>query len=637
MLFEKLTDQDRAKIECYIDNYGTSDSHPHPSMSGRADLAYVLRHWNREKENLYHLLGDNLIIEKQFDIDVDITRIVRNLQELSDSHKTLRGVSYRTTFSRFWSWINKVAYTNWDYMRDMIYAHQDEPFYVEHRKEGCVNPIVDISSDWFYLEDLAQNEYTGKNALILLPDSDKPYQVKHGMRLTRLLERIRKAYGDTDFTEQDMARLNDLIAMARTSTNSSFKLCLSIHPLDYMTMSDNDMNWNSCMAWKDHCGDYRQGTVECMNSPSVIVAYIREDHDMDLGFVAPPDYKPATWANKSWRQLFLVSEGAIIADKGYPYQYDNAVAAVLNWLKELAAQNWGIDYDIAGTIESNDDLVYNDSDNVKIDGHEVGLHVTWGYMYDDLGTLRQHKVLINSSAMREYYECTKNMQYYITGSGESECVWCGGSLWYDEDDEEGSGSHLVFCNHCSVPESAIYCDCCGERVSDRTYVEHLDAYLCEYCYEEKTSEDDISGEIGWNDDMRKIYLALGLDPKTKEIVVLDDAPLTVDSTSQYSQYELKRVFKNTKVTTYMTPVANIPERIWEPKPVLRNVVFAEDLTINAIEDLFLAETRYETLDEARINYGAESFPEDFVATLDRSASAERHIQLDENDLTHYYW
>ena len=578
-----------------------------------------------------------LILEKQVTIDVDITRIVRNLQELSDSSKMLRGVSYRSTFNRFWSWLNRVSYNNWDYMRATIHAHADDPFYIEHTKPHCTNPIVDINSEWFYMEDLAQNIYTGKNALLLLPDSDKPYQLKKGMRLTRLIERIRKAYSDAEFTEQDMASLNDLIAMARTSTNSSFKLCLSIHPMDYLTMSDNDMRWNSCMAWKDHDGDYRQGTVECMNSPSVVVAYIREPEDMQLGFNMP-DGKEGTWANKSWRQLFLVSEGAIIADKGYPYQYDNAVNLVLEWLKDLAAKNWSVDYDLAGTIECNGSAVYDDANNeIQINKHDVELHVSWEHMYDDLGTLRQHKVLVNSSAMREYYECAGDMRYHIIGSGESECVWCGGPLWYDDDDEDGSGSHLVFCNHCSAPDRIEYCDCCGERTHDRIYVERLDSYLCEYCYEEKVAEDDISGDLGWVDDMRPIYLALGLDPKTKEMIVLEEAPLMVDSTSTYSKYELQRIFKDSSFETYMTPVANVHKAYWEPTKPLRNVVFADNLTERGIEDLFLAETCYATVEEARIGYTAVPFPEDFMRSLARENETNTHISLDDNGLTHYSW
>ena len=49
-------------------------------------------------------------------------------------------------------------------------------------------------------------------------------------------------------------------------------LCLSIHPLDYATASDNDNGWSSCMSWRDD-GCYRMGTVEMMNSPMVICAY----------------------------------------------------------------------------------------------------------------------------------------------------------------------------------------------------------------------------------------------------------------------------------------------------------------------------------------------------------------------------
>ena len=38
-------------------------------------------------------------------------------------------------------------------------------------------------------------------------------------------------------------------------------------------MSDNDYGWDSCMGWMNE-GEYRLGTVEMMNSPCIVVAYI---------------------------------------------------------------------------------------------------------------------------------------------------------------------------------------------------------------------------------------------------------------------------------------------------------------------------------------------------------------------------
>ena len=72
-------------------------------------------------------------------------------------------------------------------------------------------------------------------------------------------------------------------------------LCLSIHPLDYITISDNNCDWDSCMTWTgDDCpGEYRLGTLEMMNSPSVVVAYLDSKepyHPLDDG---------RAWSNKN--------------------------------------------------------------------------------------------------------------------------------------------------------------------------------------------------------------------------------------------------------------------------------------------------------------------------------------------------
>jgi hypothetical protein len=53
-------------------------------------------------------------------------------------------------------------------------------------------------------------------------------------------------------------------------------LVLSIHPIDFMTSSDNASGWTSCMNWRDD-GGYSSGTIEMMNSNMVIIAYLENN------------------------------------------------------------------------------------------------------------------------------------------------------------------------------------------------------------------------------------------------------------------------------------------------------------------------------------------------------------------------
>lgn len=635
MLFEKLSDNEKRLISNYIEAYGTNPDHESLRQANRAPLDWVLRHWNSEKENLFHLLGDNLILEKHINIEVDNTRIVRNLEEMSDSDKLVHGITYRNVFRRFWSWINHVSYENWEYLSKKRCENWNQGIFNRDYKV----PVEDIESSWFDFEHLATNIYDGQNCILVLPDTDKPYQVKTGMRLTRLLDRILKAYPSHDFGTQELNALIDIIAIARTSTNSSFDLCLSIHPLDFMTMSDNDKNWNSCMAWKDHAGDYRQGTVECMNSPTVVVAYIKDEEPMNLecGY----DTK---WANKSWRQLFLVSEGAIIADKGYPFQYDATVTIVLDWLKELAKENWGIDYDFNGFICDNGGTIYTPAGNEWINGPEdtdtIALHVDWGFMYDDIGTLRRHNVLVNTKAIAEYLAIVKGSVYNIIGSGVSECMWCGGEIYGSEDTEDDYTSALVICDSCCPAEERWVCDECGEHYhrDELTYIPDLDVYLCDDCYNEKIFVDEFTGDMEWTDNEKPIYLAIGMN-SANELVALK-TPISVSDRAHYYNSLLETYFVDPEhMTTYMTPLANIHKRRWEPESAnFCNVVFESDLTEKGLE-LFLDKSCYETIEMAREDYAVAPIPADFITNLYRDAcpNTDLTLRLDDNGLTHYLW
>ena len=75
----------------------------------------------------------------------------------------------------------------------------------------------------------------------------------------RVLSKIATAYNLPGFEDFRIAQ-----SLVTNQANLKGYITLSIHPLDYMTMSDNNCGWDSCMSWQEE-GCYRQGTVEMMN------------------------------------------------------------------------------------------------------------------------------------------------------------------------------------------------------------------------------------------------------------------------------------------------------------------------------------------------------------------------------------
>lgn len=635
MLYEKLTKKDKELIEQYIEYYGPcSEGYNSPQYARRADLNHVLRHWDFNKQNLYKLLGEEFIIERHVKLDVDTQLIENKLRDMYYSDKILHDRTYAQILRHFHSWIRNVSCCNWEYIRDRFETD---------------NSINYIDDNWFGLECLAKNVFEGSPCIIYLPDSDKPYQIKTGMRLTRLIERIRKAYGEDgangfSFSESDLAQLIDLIAIARSSSSSEFDISLSIHPMDYMTMSDNDSNWSSCMSWKDHTGDYRLGTVECMNSPTVVVAYVKTKPEMRLGF------DNATWANKSWRQLFIVDENAIIAVKGYPFQHDSIVKFVMNWLKELALKNWNINYDISGVICDNCSEILDENKNayeICLDdiAFTIRLHANWNFMYDDLGTIKEHMVLANSTGLKNFFKVNddshnpyyQSVNYEIQASGEASCMWCGDYIDPDDGGYEDECNNVVFCSHCAeyAYTSGCSCEYCGERHVELTYIEDLDSYLCEDCIDEHLVRDSITERAMWDDQCLEVYLALGTDKEGKTVCMKN--PISLNKYTSYHPSELARWFKNPETLTAKKMSVKVG---WAVST--EDVIFPSDLTEDGLK-YFLdnAFPQFDTLEEYYEYLDIVApYDENFAKNINRKVweheNETRNTELYDNNINRYW-
>ena len=97
--------------------------------------------------------------------------------------------------------------------------------------------------------------------------------------------------------------LNDLQSKASQIIQESKlegTLCFSVHPLDYLSVSENAYNWRSCHALD---GEYRAGNLSYMMDSSTIVCYLKGDKDTKL----PNFPEDVIWNNKKWRVLLYLS------------------------------------------------------------------------------------------------------------------------------------------------------------------------------------------------------------------------------------------------------------------------------------------------------------------------------------------
>lgn len=475
---ELLTEVDKQRLQNYIYTYGCcGNSFPKGEM---APIERVLDVWNHNKQYLLDkVFKDKLIVEVPVEYRMDVDELRTVIQE------RLYGRSCDPQNS------------------DTIYGKFVQKLRAAVREK---NPEYDIW-DFDYLFnpwELAKNAFDpyGRGGSFTFPLANgKPYRVNAGTKPMRILNKLSASYGIDGFEE-----FNTAFSMCLNQKILKGTLCLSIHPMDYITMSDNGHNWDSCMRWRGP-GEYRQGTVEMMNSYCVIVGYLKSEKNWVWDSYScftdiSVDEDCNVWNSKKWRCLFIYDDADrfCLSVKNYPYENDYLTREAVKAITTLAG--W----------ETTVHPFENSYSSQEIDGKEVTLHLTTSHMYNDFGDTN-HFIALNPNKTDECINDT-----YYNYSGESQCMWCG-SLYVCEGDDEND---RVLCDCC---ETYHRCAWCGDNVEDEYLYEMYDgAMLCEYCMENAASRCPISEQLNLSDNMLELHL-YDSETETKyynNILVLDE-------------------------------------------------------------------------------------------------------------------
>lgn len=436
--FEALTQEEQKKIADYIAEYGDEYRSPKSSVP----LSHILRFWDSAKSNLFSLFGDKLILKYPITYTQPEEDIIQECIEDLELGTLLSGL--KTAFYIFDSTTDQYEYSSLFYLNRLIppksSSANDLPYYVR---------------------------YNGKE-----------YKVSPNTKSIRILGKMARDTKDPNILDL-YEKLRIILSRHTNQKELHGNLCLSIHPLDYMTMSDNDSSWDSCMSWVAE-GDYRAGTVEMMNSPYVVVAYVESEHKQTT-FAGS-----ITWNNKKWRELFLVTPNLITEIKPYPYVNEFFTKEAL---RRLGALQQKASFSEAIEIPIRETFTYKDK--------ELVFRPRATFMYNDFGLTasNKHWALINENNLDSW-------QTYINYSGTMNCMSCGDEIEYNSD-----YSNEVFCVPC-LGESPFTCDCCGRVVRNGNESSYWveDRLLCENCWENEVMYDPIKGEDVFIDDTYRLHL-----------------------------------------------------------------------------------------------------------------------------------
>ncbi len=468
-LYEKLSEEDIKKISDYYHRWGIlgvnhwSDEINDYIAAPVDESMYIpvkdfLEKWSICKNTLYKLLGNQMIYKVPFTYAKPETDIWKEC------------VAYLSSVEAFET-LQECVINGGYYIPELF----DYIF----SKSAIINNLT---------------EYT----ICLRPDLDnadtlKERKIPSGTKVFRAIGKILKYCNADKSTIDFFEKVRIKISLILNEKNITGNLCFSIHPLDFMTMSDNNSDWSSCMSWK-RSGCYRVGSYEMMNSNNAICCYIESNNRMmGLDHDNLDAKEHPFWNDKKWRSLLFVNKDIIVSGKSYPYKNDEFSKKLLEVVRELAEKNLGWTYKF-GIEPYNDMLDVNSLDNYVI---ERDLENSKDRDKDNFVPKKiyfTNNAMYNDMCNDNYYGywCLRNPIKHtkkINISGPVVCISCGKPL-------------LQFSNNCDYDEPEW-----NDRYEDTENLiceECANTKKCKHCGDFVGSKNlftfDISNYDSWNED-----------------------------------------------------------------------------------------------------------------------------------------
>lgn len=492
-LIDQISEDDKKRIENYIHSYGTVDRF--------IGIDNWLQNWSHANQKLFKLLGGQLIVKKKVEIKKSDDLLK---EQFNDLLLNSRFINLLTDARELYNCRRR------DDLKIGYYDVCDKDFFYlggMHKVfcECCDHPRT-------YLNDKIENK-----AKVVGPYTGKTYQIQQGMKPIRAIKKIVEFFVNELSDEKSKCitelerSFEDFRIAASMILNDKImrgNLCVSIHPLDYMTMSDNSSNWSSCMSWTSD-GCYRVGTVEMMNSNNALCCYLEgadkfcfsrdavkitsSESDVSMNEelrrkvkeIVKRDGELYEWNNKKWRVLVYANKDIIMTGKSYPYYSESVDKDLLAFVVELAKKNMNWHYQFGP--ERYQDMIHvytatamnNNRKWIKY-GRTTKHNILWDThgMYNDMLNANKYKYWCYRNAVDH------NKIYSV--SGKSVCLCCGNEVasleWPNDRDYNSRYDHTgaVICKDCI--DRYYYCDSCAS--SDTTlkyYYVEINGEVKRYC------------------------------------------------------------------------------------------------------------------------------------------------------------
>ena len=160
-----------------------------------------------------------------------------------------------------------------------------------------------------------------------------------GDKISKCIGKILDLYDITP-AEKDSVLIK--FSMLIQSVKVKGSAVLSIDPVDYITMSENNSNWESCHSMS---GCFRTGPFAYLQDSSTTISYVKPKDDCVFTY---GDGKTLTYSNKNWRQIVLFSKELKYATqlRQYPYTSQANQSTVASIVMDVLNAKSGLNYQI---------------------------------------------------------------------------------------------------------------------------------------------------------------------------------------------------------------------------------------------------------------------------------------------------
>lgn len=324
-----------------------------------------------------------------------------NINEIKEQFKTAirvsQGIENPQVDELFELWLNAKR----DFIEvmggNLIYQYPEKVSFTleESQKKMKLEDFICKLYDHYEVEDLADFVYTMKKSFFSNVVSED-YETPSGEIITKgtkLIKAFKYFIKDKEF----LAELQDLASQIIQLDKVEGYMCLSVHPLDYLSVSENTHNWRSCHALD---GEHRTGNLNYMVDYSTVVCYIKSEKEEILPAFSFP------WNSKKWRTLLFFSNDwhMIFAGRSYPYGCVRALDFIISDLLHSAGfysnSNYSCHY-----CEWCDDKItkFNINGNIL----DINPHV-----YAGQGKLIDLNDLIKNGSMTYHFNDILDSSYY---------------------------------------------------------------------------------------------------------------------------------------------------------------------------------------------------------------------------------